>query len=344
MSDAKSTTWAGPTPSLIQQQDRGSSSRASVAEALRSLAYSPRAIDEATDMLCDYIVGKKSKGRSESNIMRRLDEIQSSTPSQLRHAFFLAKYHCDFPLPPNSRSGSSGTRSKTHRRTSTGSTASLETLLTPKSSHPPSTPGSSMTSSCVPQPSCAGLPVFVVTPPPDSNDTSGAPISPIWSIDDFGFEPFSLDPLFLSTPPQRHSARRQGESKEEVDQITLDSFPLPPEHLPYQCPPPRNAARPIPDVPDEVASLPALSPSASSNLSEEWPGGEEDDDDSNTITASFMSSMNSWIGIVNAFDGDDEDVFGSDGLSRAERVQQEYVMGKSADPSSTWPERCGIAL
>jgi hypothetical protein len=156
-----------------------------------------------------------------------------------------------------------------------------------------------MTSSCVPQPSCAGLPVFVVTPPPDSNDTSGAPMSPIWSIDDFGFEPFSLDPLFLSTPPQRHSARRQGESKEEVDQITLDSFPLPPEHLPYQCPPPRNAARPIPDVPDEVASLPALSPSASSNLSEEWPGGEEDDDDSNTITASFMSSMNSWIGIVN---------------------------------------------
>jgi hypothetical protein len=49
-----------------------------VAEALRSLAYSPRAIDEATDMLCDYIVGKKSKGRSESNIMRRLEEIQSS--------------------------------------------------------------------------------------------------------------------------------------------------------------------------------------------------------------------------------------------------------------------------
>lgn len=174
-----------------------------------------------------------------------------------------------------------------------------------------------------PRPPCTperGIPSFVITAPSETGSLSFHSPSPASS---FGFQPLSLGQAGFSPfsidldayaglaedassdgdGTQRSADRLLVEGTEKVEQAMIDTFPLPPSHIPAPTPP-RRFARSV-----SAASTPS-SCSADSSSSDEMPitprsdDGEswrwmdadeaDEDDDARTITGVMMNEARGW--------------------------------------------------
>ena len=158
------------------------------------------------------------------------------------------------------------------------------------------------------------------------------------SIDTTFFPPVSFDSI--SGLPKYQSKLKEvdvGKSNESVDQIVLDSFPLPPAHLPHITPPRSTRMTPI----GKDAEVDGSNVSPWSPLASMFDGWSDDEDDSRTITAVTPISSEEWSEDIHvcrsvfahydrsADSQEEEDVFGNGGVSKSDRIRYENLVGRS---------------
>ncbi|WRT64711.1 uncharacterized protein IL334_001645 [Kwoniella shivajii] len=262
-----------------------------VANLLKHLGPAVEDREEGISSICDYIEGKRSKGKNDEEIRRKLGILEAMVPAGLGDVFVNASLRSGlalkitqcppFPIRPVHRARISLSSMMTSSSSSSRhslvpvpvlSSAILEShpcsalsdsseepsaanSLSPTSNYPSS---SSPSSSCF----CRNSPDHGISPLPPLTSDPDSPSTPLTypSTSSLGRAPTLLSPLALGGWGRQWERSFLFRTKPQSDgnRINLERFPIPPEHTP-------SPSIPSPDRNSDVNSSCSIPPSSSAS-------------------------------------------------------------------------------